>query len=141
MRSEFPFCFLCWLGSNPAECDRNFRFAFCVGWVRTLPNGSNPAECDRNFRFAFCVGRWVRTLPNAIGISVLLFVLAGHQEKGSACWGTLFCMLTCKMIVFHHNMVATYLRNAKQHVVTLCMLTCIRDFMHVNMHCCVCQHA
>ena len=64
-----------------------------------------------------------------------------HQEKGSACWGTLFCMLTCKMSVLHVDVVASTVSDAKLHVVTLCMLTCIRDFMHVNMHCCVCQHA
>ena len=64
-----------------------------------------------------------------------------HQEKGSACWGSLFCMLTCKMTVLPLNMVASALSDAKLHVVTLYMLTCIRDVMHVNMHCCVCQHA
>ena len=64
-----------------------------------------------------------------------------HQEKGSACWGTLFCMLTCKMSVLHVKVVALTLRDAKLHVMTLYMLTCIRDVMHVNMHCCVCQHA
>ena len=66
---------------------------------------------------------------------------AAHQEKGSACWGTLFCMLTCKMTVLQMNMVASTVSDAKLHVATLCMLTCIRDVMHVNMHCCVCQHA
>ena len=50
-------------------------------------------------------------------------------------------MLTCKMSVLHVDVVASTLRDAKLHVVTLCMLTCIRDVMHVNMHCCVCQHA
>ena len=36
-----------------------------------------------------------RRSDNATSVDVEI----DHQEKGSACWGTLFCMLTCKTTV------------------------------------------
>ena len=63
-----------------------------------------------------------------------LNLILNHQEKGSACWGTLFCMLTCKMSVLHVNVVAS--------TPPWCKTACC-DFMHVDMHSWryACQHA
>ena len=115
------------------------RFATCLRLAFVPPVGRT-VRVDHRPSPRSCSWQELRPEIRWVNFSFLLIV-RGHQEKGSACWGSLFCMLTCKMTVLPLNMVASTVSDAKLHVVTLCMLTCIRDVMHVNMHCCVCQHA